>query len=276
MIRKLFKLFFEKTITLLFCLLWSNTLLADTRIEVTSTAADTIYFTMHDWPDEDWVAAPSLCQRSCLIGMQISPGNGEPASGQFITDSGMTITGAKTMGDISRAWKARYGLGGSFYVGVPTTALSRPNMCLGMKFNVGGGKIGLLPGLTCLGYSPGIPATFCYIQEGTINLNHRTVESSVLEGNIAQASTNIRCTLPANVVLRMANLTNSQLYLNSERTLYSTIRINGSPVSNGVNMRVDTGGINYSIDFSSTLGSSSQNITTGQYSGSSVMIVDFQ
>nr|WP_314267395.1 hypothetical protein [uncultured Moellerella sp.] len=61
--------------------------------------------------------------------MQISLGNGEPASGQFITNSGMTISGAQTMGDISRAWKACFGLGGNYYVGVPTIALSKPNVC---------------------------------------------------------------------------------------------------------------------------------------------------
>ncbi len=61
--------------------------------------------------------------------MQFAGGNGEPSSGQFITNSAMTISGAQTMSDISRAWKARFGLGGNYYVGVPTTALSKPNVC---------------------------------------------------------------------------------------------------------------------------------------------------
>lgn len=111
-------------------------------------------------------------------------------------------------------------------------------------------------------------------------LDHGVIANDNVNGSIALGSLNVECSRETDISLSIVAETDNRIYLDDNRTLYSSIDINGFPGNKGIVLSIGAGEV-IGVDIRSVLGGVGGvggvgNIPAGHYSNQTIAILFIQ
>lgn len=226
---------------------------------------------LQSWYEEPSAANPCYGWSSCYVGLDVSylAGTGGELGNSCSVGSCIEISKYRTAREVAEAWQSqkgipfttnRFGLGGNgdcvglMYIQTPGSGMTRGT---------------LWPNSVC-GKIPPVN-TQCNISVPS-QINYGTLSSSEVDGQSKSINGNVSCNKNVTVkIIALSSTGEEDVYLSSDKSLYSGLNINGANAASGVNVSASP---NASFTLGSVLHKTGE-LKGGVYSGNAVVILTF-
>ncbi|WP_436411332.1 MrpH family fimbial adhesin [Serratia marcescens] len=227
-------------------------------------------YVIDSWDENDTTPNPCYGLKICIVGISHRHelnGQGGTYTDSLHSSGVREILTARTVGELGKIYKRYYPLPrrGTQHHGGP----AQTQECVGI-FYINNSPSGIhpMPGSIC-GIAPP-PVGVCGIEDGAITLEHGTKSLAEINGDTTTGYLRVKCSSVMNVILYVKTEVNGKLYLDANKSLYSTIKVNGNSGDKGYQFYANNSGV--SVPITSTLTSNGAT-GAGVFSGQTIAIL---
>lgn len=235
----------------------------------------TYWFTIERWDDYSDGVLNTCPYTRCFVTINHKHTiTGTPGTG--VANSGVEVTGLKTMKEVRQAFLRQHTLPLSTTTVHVGPSLNQNQECVGLFFQPTNGngfdeRGMMIPGSLC-GIAPP-PVGACKIENTSLLINFGDVDEASLQGKSGSVNVRVTCNLSMDVLVIASGMNNGKVQLRSDDSLNAKLTLGSGylPGENGYKISVPAGGTG-SVNLNATLDVKGR-VNPGPFSGSASLIL---